>query len=127
MPIIRHKDRPAKNGYYSKVTDSRKIITSEVGAKTFSLYEQTLPPGGYIVLHYHNYEESLTFLTGRVKIMIEDKVEEIEAETTVFIAPGVQHSIRNEGDEPARLIAVHGCDTPRVLYPDGLPEPVDWS
>jgi len=127
LTLIRHKDRPVKNGYYSKVTDSRKIVTPEVGATAFSLYEQTLPPGGYIVLHYHDYEESLTFLTGRVQVTVNGEVTEVEAGTTLFIPPGVQHSVHNEGDEPARLIAVHASRTPKVLYPNGLPEPVDWS
>ena len=127
MHIISHHDVPKKNGYYSKVTESRNIVTPKIGATSFSLYEQTLPLDGYIVAHYHDYEESLTFLSGRVQIVLDGETFTAEARATVFIPPQTVHSVRNVGNFPALLIAVHGTSNPRVLYPDGPPNPVRWG
>ena len=79
------------------------------------------------MLHSHDYEESLTFLTGRVQVTVEGEQSDVEAVTTLFIPPGIEHSVRNDGKEPARLIAVHATSEPKVIYPNGLPEPVKWS
>ena len=126
MTIILHEDLPATIGYYSKVTESRKIVTKDIGAQTFSLYEQTIPPGGYIVNHLHTYEESLTFIAGQVIVTINGKTTEVNADATIFIPPNTQHSIKNDSDQPARLIAVHAPSEPKVIYPDGHPVPVKW-
>ena len=126
MMIVPHKNIPAKNGYYSKVTDNRLIQNESAGAKTFTLQTQTIPPGGYITLHCHEYEESLTFLSGQVTVTVGEKSTEIEAEATIFIPPMANHSVQNNGTEPARLIAVHGTAVPSVIYPNDHPEPVQW-
>ncbi|NEQ12238.1 MAG: cupin domain-containing protein [Moorea sp. SIO4E2] len=124
--ILPHKNIPAQNGFYSKVTDNRLIKSDSAGAQTFTLQTQTIPPGGYIALHYHAYEESLTFLSGRVTVTIGEKTTEVEAEVTIFIPPHTNHSVQNNGAKPARLIAVHGTAEPSVIYPNGRPEPVEW-
>lgn len=124
--ILPHKNIVAKDGYYSKVTENRLLKSAEASAQTFSLQTQTIPPGGYIVMHCHPYEESLTFLSGRVSVTIGNETTEVEAEATVFIPPHTKHSVHNNGTEPARLIAVHGTAEPSVIYPDGTPEPVKW-
>lgn len=124
--ILSHEDIPAKNGYYSKVTENRLIKSDTAGANTFTLQTQTIPPGGYITWHYHEYEESLTFLSGKVIVTIGDQTSEIKAETTVFIPPNTEHKVENHRDEPAKLIAVHATATPKAIYPDGAPKPVEW-
>ncbi|MEM8858556.1 MAG: cupin domain-containing protein [Chloroflexota bacterium] len=126
MYVLSHSEIPARDGYYSKIINNRMLKTSEVGAASFCLQEQIIPPGGYIVSHSHPYEESLTFLSGRVTVTINDETAEVEAAVTIFIPPHTIHSVINQGSEPAKLIAVHGTNTPEVVYPDGTPEPVKW-
>ena len=70
MPVSQHAQQPATKGYYSKIIN-RQIVTSAVGATSFVLWEQVIPPGGY-----------------RVLLMSAD---------------------------------------PKVIYPDGSPEPVIWE
>ena len=126
MPIIRHTDQPTTKGYYSKIIN-RKIVTSEVGAKSCVIWEQIIPPGGYIVPHYHEFEETLTFLTGRVQVSIGNESYQVEADTTVFIPPHLVHDVVNQGDEPVRLIALLMSAEPKVIYPNGVPQPVTWG
>ena len=66
MTIIYHDQQPQKRGYYSKII-GRKLVTKEVGAQSCEVWEQTIPSGGYIVPHYHDFEETITLLTGSVE------------------------------------------------------------
>ncbi len=126
MPIIRHANQPITKGYYSK-TVNREIVTSDVGAKSCTVWDQLIPPGGYIVPHFHNFEEILTFLSGHVQVTLADESHQIEANTTIFIPPYLIHSVLNQGEEPARLIALLISIDPEVIYPNGVPEPVVWE
>jgi quercetin dioxygenase-like cupin family protein len=126
MPIIRHIDQPLTKGYYSKIINC-KIVTGEVGAKSCTVWEQIIPPGGYIAPHSHEFEETLTFLAGRVQVTMGDESYEVEANTTVFIQPHLIHSVLNQSSEPARLIALLMSADPKVNYPNGAPEPVIWE
>lgn len=126
MTVIRHTDQPLTKGYYSKIIN-RKLVTSAIGAKTCTVWEQIIPPGGFIAPHYHDFEETLTFLNGRVQVTIGDDRYQIEADTTVFIRPHAIHSVLNQGNEPVRLIALLMSANPKVIYPNELPEPVVWE
>ena len=112
MSIIRHADQTDIRGY-------RQIVTSAVGATTCTLWDQTIPPGGAITPHYHESEETLTFLIGTVEVTLGDQTMLVDADTTVFIPAGALHGVRNHGSEPARLIAFFPTVEPKVIYPDG--------
>ena len=124
--IIQHNTRPLSQGYYSKIV-TRKLVTNETGAKSCTVWEQIVPPGGYIVPHYHTCEEVLTFLAGHVQITLGDEHYEVEANTTVFIQPQLIHHLSNQGHEPVHFIALLMSAKPEVIYPSGLPEPIVWE
>jgi len=120
-------DQPIAKGYYSKIIN-RKIVTSDIGAKSCTVWDQIIPPGGYIVPHYHEFEESLTFLTGCFQVTIEDEhFQIVDTPTTLFIRPYLVHSILNQGDEPVQIIALLMSASPKTIYLDGTPEPVNWE
>ena len=128
MTLIQHNQLPPKRGYFSKILN-RKIVTKELGAKSFAMWDQTIPPGGYIVPHYHDFEETLTFLNGSpgLQIVIDHEVHQIETVTTVFVPPGCVHSVKNESTGPVRLLAFLATETPKVIYVDENPSPVKWE
>ena len=128
MTIIYHNQIPPKRGYYSKILN-RKVVSNDVGAKTCEVWDQTIPPGGYIVPHYHDFEETLTFLNGSsgLQITIDHEVHQIETEATVFIPPGCVHSVQNQSSDPVRLLAFLVSEKPKVIYIDENPLPVEWE
>lgn len=126
MAIICHQDQPWSRGYYSKIL-GRKIVTSAIGAQTFELWEQIIPPGGYIVPHYHPCEESITFLSGCVAVTLAEETVRVEVGSTLFVPAGVIHHIRNDGQEDVRLLAFLAASQPEVIYPGEKPLPIDWD
>lgn len=125
MPIIRHTTQPATAGQFNKII-SRKIVTSEWGAVSCEVWKQTIPAGGYIVAHYHEFEEVITILSGCVEVRLGDETTVVDEDTTLLIPPGTVHSLKNCGSEPVRLMAYLSTSEPVVSYPEP-PLPVQWD
>jgi mannose-6-phosphate isomerase-like protein (cupin superfamily) len=126
VTIIRHHNQLATQGYYSKIIN-RKIVSLENGSQTCTVWDQIIPPSGYITDHYHEVEETLTILTGCLQITMGGESYEVTADTTIFIPPLAIHSAINIGNDPVRLIALLMSAEPRVIYPNGYPAPVIWD
>jgi quercetin dioxygenase-like cupin family protein len=102
----------------SNIPGVRIITARTCGATQMELWEQYMPPDGVIPLHYHDCEESLTFLSGEVEVTLGEERHRVSADTTVFVPEGALHGVRNVGDVPVRLIAVFTRAAPAILYPD---------
>lgn len=119
MTVLPHiHDRYDPINTRSSIPGARIITSRTCGATQMELWEQYMAPGGVIPLHYHDCEESLTFLSGVVEVTLGEIVHRVNADTTVFVPEGVLHEVRNVGDEPVRLIAVFPRAAPAVLYPE---------
>ena len=119
MPIIRHRDKALIQHSY------RRIVTREDGATSCTVWDQTLPPTGRIPLHAHDTEEILTILAGQVLVTIDDQTTVVKSDTTIVIAPGVFHTLRNDGDTAARILVFLPTILPTILTPDGVSRPME--
>ncbi len=99
---------------------TRNIVTRDCGARSVVVWEQHLLPGERIPRHYHEFEETLTVLEGELLVELGERQVLAGARSTLFLAPGVAHSLRNEGDAPALLLAHFINDKPSII---ALPDP----
>jgi quercetin dioxygenase-like cupin family protein len=118
MPIIRHRDQALIQHSY------RRIVTQAEGALTCTVWDQTVPPAGFIALHAHQTEETLTILTGQITVTIAEQTTVVEPDTTILIAPGVLHSLRNDSATPARMLVFLPTAAPVIISPDGSVRPM---
>jgi quercetin dioxygenase-like cupin family protein len=87
-----------------------------------------IPPTGYITPHYHDFEETITLLTGCAEVQIGDVRESVLAPATLFIPPYALHGVTNEHDEPVHLLAFLATNEAKVIYPeDSELTPVVWE
>ncbi len=119
MPIIRHRDQALIHHSY------RRIVTRAEGATTCTLWDQTLPPDGRIPLHAHETEETLTILTGHLTLTLDDQTSVVESDSTILIAPGVLHPLRNDTAAPARMLVFLPTAAPTIISPDGTSQPME--
>src|SRR6266567_73249 len=115
MTIVRHADQPETDGY-------RQIIGKATGAHATTLWDQTLPPDAVIASHYHECEETLTFLSGPVEVIINGETFLVEANSSVFIPAQTVHQVRNVAEGEVRLLAFFPTIEPRVVA-SSLPPP----
>lgn len=108
MTIIRHSDQPVTLGY-------RQIIGKSTGALATTLWDQTLPLSSSIAPHYHEVEETLTFLNGPVEVTMNGETQIVEADSSVFIPAQTVHQVRNISNEEIRLLAFFPTIEPKVV------------
>jgi uncharacterized cupin superfamily protein len=85
-----------------------------------TLYE--LDPGNFIVYHFHHaWEELLIVLRGRPTLRTEAGERTLAEGETVHFPLGADgaHGVKNETDEPLRILMVSTLSSPEVCeYPD---------
>ena len=111
MPIIRHRDQALIQQSY------RRIVTQAEGATACTVWDQTLPPAGFIPLHAHTTEETLTILTGQLIVTLADQTTVVEADSTILIEAGVFHSLANMTNVAARMLAFLPTAAPMIIPP----------
>ena len=118
MAVIEHSTIPAYPSTRSGVP-IRRLVSAESGAVQTEAWEQQLPPGQEIPLHYHDVEETVVFLSGEIETIIGDEKRVTAAPMTAFVPAQVLHSFRNVGTASAQMIVFFPALRPAVIYLDG--------
>ncbi len=97
--------------------DKRLPRGSEIGATVMEL-----DPGNFVVYHFHHrWEELLVVLRGRPTLRAPDGERMLDEGDVVHFptGPAGAHALRNETDDPARVLMVSTQGGPEVVeYPD---------
>ncbi len=91
------------------------VVGEPIGAVNTGFGLGEMEPGGSIDPHVHSYEESLFVLEGEVVLSTTEAAALLRPGDYGLISVGVAHTLRNEGDEPARWAAL-AAPTPRRAY-----------
>jgi quercetin dioxygenase-like cupin family protein len=77
------------------------------GIAGIAAVEATFAPGKAHAFHTHPGQEELIFvLEGRIEQWVEDRKQELGVGDVAVIGAGVVHATFNDGDVPARILAV---------------------
>ena len=77
------------------------------GSCAHSFSHVVIPPGCSSIHHYHNEaEETYYILSGRARLIVNDKEYILTSEDAVLIMPPEKHQIFSIGDENLEFIAV---------------------
>jgi len=91
---------------------SFKILESRATHPTTSVVLYQVGVGVVINTHVHPVEtETAYVLAGRGLLVHGEQETVLETGMGVTVPPGLPHSLRNIGDEPLRLIAMHSPPT----------------
>ena len=84
------------------------LITGEQTAGRYALIDMFVPPGGGPPPHRHLAEDELFTITeGSITFAAGEETRSVSAGESVFVPRGTRHSYRNDGEAPARMIAVY--------------------
>jgi steroid delta-isomerase-like uncharacterized protein len=79
-----------------------------------------IEPGMLMERHANNSEEMLIVLAGRIEAEVNGETAPVEAGQVIAIPAGAQHSFRNTGTVPARLLAVMPTKLLTVEFADTI-------
>ena len=98
-----------------------RIITQSTGSGACELWEQPLQPGDVIPMHYHLVEETITFATGKISVILDGDTYEINADlngtSSILLPSRLHHEIRNIGDKATSMLAFFPSVNPEI-FPD---------
>ena len=96
-----------------------RVITQETGAGACELWEQPLKPGDVIPMHYHLVEETITFASGRISVILDGEEYDINADqygtSSLLIHTRLHHEIKNVGDNPTSMLAFFPAIQPQIF------------
>ena len=84
------------------------LVGGGLGAKGIATGMTIFPPGGGIVEHWHNVEESVTVLAGSGMAEMNGRQTPVSRYDATYIPAGVPHRFINTGDTEMRILWVYG-------------------
>jgi quercetin dioxygenase-like cupin family protein len=80
------------------------FVTLDDGAERLVAGVVTFPPTSDSQPHAHAVEEEILYVVrGRGALVCNGETHELEPGSFVFVPPGIEHFVRNEGEEPITL------------------------
>jgi putative monooxygenase len=117
--IRRERERPilARGGGAT----TRQMITPSTGARGLINGFTEIPPGGGILLHFHDCEESVLVVSGTARVEIDGTGHAAAAMDVVWIPAGVPHRFSNpSATEPLRIFWTYAsAEASRTLVSTG--------
>src|ERR1035437_35395 len=100
MPYITNIVSETKNNTYF-----RKVLFTGTRSQ---LVVMSIPPGGEVGEETHVYtEQTLFFLSGTGKAILDGKESPISAGDVVVVTPGTKHNFINTGSDPLKIYTVY--------------------
>jgi quercetin dioxygenase-like cupin family protein len=102
------------------------LATATRGASETSVIRQRQEPGGTNPAHFHDREEVMLLLAGRISVTMAGETLNLTQGDTLIVPPRTEHRIENAGDEPAEwlLIAPAGV---RFFHANGEEASPPWA
>jgi quercetin dioxygenase-like cupin family protein len=98
----------------------RDLFARRLGSRGICGGYGQFPPGTSLPCHYHEYDESITIVTGKAICQVAGREYELSNCGTGCIPKGRPHRFLNRSSEPMAMIWVYGGDEPeRTLLEPG--------
>lgn len=97
---------------------TRQILFGDEHGLPTQLRYFEVAPGGHSTLERHEHVHAVLVLRGRGQVLLGDRVEDVDAFDTVYVAPSTWHQFRANRDEPLGFLCLVACDRDRPQRPD---------
>ncbi len=85
----------------------QRLITDEEGAGNCFMRKFTLKPGAFMPLHSHEDTDHVQYvLSGKMKVKLGDKIEEVEKGDVLYIPSDLPHSYENSYEESIKFLCI---------------------
>ena len=95
------------------------VVHSKLGALNLKSGITRIPIGAVVSRHFHDSEEQVTVLEGRLRLKLGDQIVECGPYDSTFITAGVPKEFTAIGDKPAVCMVYGGSNTKRTFTETG--------
>lgn len=82
------------------------LISEKDGAPHFALRYFTIPVGQSSSLDHHEHDHGVLIMSGRARVLLGERYEEISAGDVVYIPGWERHQFENIGDQPFAFLCI---------------------
>jgi len=97
---------------------------TETESDSLSVVYNELEPGARLGIHRDGTDEALLVLAGRLRVSIGEETDTAGPDDLVLIPSEVPHSVKNVGEETARMLGCFGARTVESTF-EGTVIPLD--
>jgi mannose-6-phosphate isomerase-like protein (cupin superfamily) len=95
------------------------LVTGDAVQKArFTSGMSVYPEGTGAPRHFHNCDEQVTITEGIAEVEVDGVVTPLERYDTTYIAEGREHSFRNRGKEPMRMLWIYSSNRVTRTFSD---------
>ena len=111
MPYVMKEE--GQGGGSAPGTQSNTLVGKDNGGINLTVVSAGIDPGAGLALHIHpNYEEAMLVVEGEIEAVLEDETRILGPGDLLLAPAGVKHTITNQSDKPARVLAMYPTTTP---------------
>ncbi len=116
MKVIDYREAPSvtMDNDVAKGVTGRVTIGKADGAENFCMRVFELGSDGNTPKHNHQWEHEIFFHSGRGRIFIDDKWNTIEPGYVAFVPSGIEHQIKNTGEENLVFVCLIPQSAPEI-------------
>ena len=96
----------------------QKTVGHESGAAQLSVWRNEVAPGQEVRRHWHDVEEAILVVAGRMSATIGDERYELGSGDALLIPARVVHGFRNAGSEHLSIVASLASAAPETNWED---------
>lgn len=115
MPFV--MKGPAQGGDPTTGAQSNTLVGKDSGGKNLTVLDAGIDPGAGLAVHIHpNYEEAMLVVEGNIEAVLEGETRILGPGDLLLAPAGVKHTITNQSDKPARVLAIYPTTTPERVF-----------
>lgn len=115
MPFVMKGEAPS--GASTSGTRSNTLVGKDNGGDNLTVVEAGIDPGAGLAPHIHpSYEEAMLVVEGNIEAVLEDETRVLGPGDLLLAPAGVKHTITNQSDKPARVLAIYPATTPERVF-----------
>ena len=115
MPFVMKGE--AQGGRSASGTQSHTLVGKDNGGNNLTVVDAGIDPGAGLALHTHpGYEEAMLVVEGNIEAVLEDETRILGPGDLLLAPAGAKHTITNQSDKPARVLAIYPATTPERVF-----------
>ena len=98
-------------------TQITTLVSKDTGGKNLTVVDAEIDPGAGLALHIHpDYEEVTLVVEGNIEAVLEGEARILGPGDLLLAPAGAKHTITNQSDKPAKVLAIYPTTTPKRVF-----------
>lgn len=115
MPFVMKGE--AQTGASTSGTQATTLVGKDTGGDNLTVVDAGIDPGAGLAVHIHpSYEEATLVVEGEIEAVLDGETRTLGPGDLLLAPAGVAHTITNQSDKPAKVLAIYPTTSPERVF-----------